>query len=128
MSLPRRQQDRSAATRDALLAAARRLFTERGYAAVPAEDIVAAAGLTRGALQHHFGGKALQMRTSAVMTVVHSQVTERGEASPRQVRRSPDHTGVHGIAVCTADVPVVRHKAGWPCPSGCQRVDAHMNS
>src|SRR6266567_2620314 len=44
MTPPRRQQDRSAATRKALLAAARQLFTERGYAAVPAEDIVAAAG------------------------------------------------------------------------------------
>jgi AcrR family transcriptional regulator len=58
----RRQQDRSAATRTALLAAARQLFTERGYAAVPAEEIVAAAGLTRGALQHHFGGKPELLR------------------------------------------------------------------
>jgi AcrR family transcriptional regulator len=58
----RRQQDRSAATRKALIAAARELFTKRGYAAVSAEDIVAAAGLTRGALHHHFGGKPELLR------------------------------------------------------------------
>jgi AcrR family transcriptional regulator len=37
--------------------AGRRLFAERGYAAVPAEEIVTAAGVTRGALYHHFGDK-----------------------------------------------------------------------
>jgi AcrR family transcriptional regulator len=52
-----RQQDRSKATRAALIATARRLFAEHGYAAVPAEQIVAEAGLTRGALHHHFGDK-----------------------------------------------------------------------
>lgn len=53
----RTQSERSASTRGALLAAARRLFAERGYAATPREEIVAAAGVTRGALQHHFGDK-----------------------------------------------------------------------
>jgi AcrR family transcriptional regulator len=37
---------------------ARVLFAERGYAGVSADDIVASAGLTRGALHHHFGDKA----------------------------------------------------------------------
>jgi AcrR family transcriptional regulator len=75
MSPRRRQQDRSAATRDALLAAARRLFTERGYAAVPAEDIVAAAGLTRGALQHHFRGKPQLLR--AVFEQLEAETTSQ---------------------------------------------------
>jgi AcrR family transcriptional regulator len=38
--------------------AARGLFADRGYAGVSADDIVSAAGLTRGALHHHFGDKA----------------------------------------------------------------------
>ncbi|GAA0274708.1 TetR/AcrR family transcriptional regulator [Cryptosporangium japonicum] len=58
MPPPRRsQQDRSQATRSQLVAVGRTLFAERGYAHVSADEIVAAAGLTRGALYHHYGGK-----------------------------------------------------------------------
>ena len=53
----RTQASRSAATRAALLSAGRRLFAERGYAAAARDDIVELAGVTRGALQHHFGRK-----------------------------------------------------------------------
>jgi AcrR family transcriptional regulator len=53
----RTQAERREVTRGALLAAGRRLFAERGYEAVSAEEVVAAAGVTRGALYHHFGGK-----------------------------------------------------------------------
>jgi AcrR family transcriptional regulator len=56
--LPRRTQaSRSAATRAALLAAGRQLFAARGYAGAARDDIVTLAGVTRGALQHHFGRK-----------------------------------------------------------------------
>ncbi|KUL38935.1 transcriptional regulator [Streptomyces sp. NRRL F-4489] len=44
-------------TRRTLLETAMRLFSERGYADVPAEELVRTAGLTRGALYHHFDGK-----------------------------------------------------------------------
>lgn len=57
MNVKRTQADRSQATRSALIAAARRLFAERGYAGVGTEEIVRAAGVTRGALYHHFAGK-----------------------------------------------------------------------
>jgi AcrR family transcriptional regulator len=53
----RSQAARAGATRGALITAARRLFTERGYDGVGTEEIVRAAGVTRGALYHHFGGK-----------------------------------------------------------------------
>jgi AcrR family transcriptional regulator len=53
----RTQADRSAATRDALVAAARRLFAAHGFAEVPTDAIVATAGVTRGALYHQFADK-----------------------------------------------------------------------
>jgi AcrR family transcriptional regulator len=53
----RSQTERSAATRAALVQAARRLFAEHGFSGVATETIVAAAGVTRGALYHQFAGK-----------------------------------------------------------------------
>ena len=57
MESKRTQASRSARTRAALLAAARPLFAERGYAAVGTDEIARAAGVTRGALYHQFDGK-----------------------------------------------------------------------
>src|SRR5688500_18603743 len=51
---PRTQEQRTAATRLALLAAARELLATRSFSDIPASDIVARAGVTRGALYHHY--------------------------------------------------------------------------
>jgi AcrR family transcriptional regulator len=47
----------SEATRTELLRAARELFTERGYADTFTDEVAERAGVTRGALYHHFPGK-----------------------------------------------------------------------
>ncbi len=53
----RTQADRTAATRRALVAAARELFGSRGFAAVGTPEVVARAGVSRGALYHQFEDK-----------------------------------------------------------------------
>jgi AcrR family transcriptional regulator len=58
MATRRTQADRTAATRTALIAAARTLFAAHGYADVGTERIARAAGVTRGALYHQFPAKA----------------------------------------------------------------------
>jgi AcrR family transcriptional regulator len=55
--LRRSQRERAEATRAALTAAAQELFAEQGYHQVPAEAVVRLAGVTSGALYHHFRDK-----------------------------------------------------------------------
>lgn len=56
--MARRTAAEAAQTREALLDAALLVFAERGFAAAQLEDIAQRAAVTRGALYHHFSGKA----------------------------------------------------------------------
>jgi AcrR family transcriptional regulator len=70
-----RREAEARATRETLIEAALELFTERGYAAVGTEEIVARAKLTRGALYHHFADKRDLFR--AVFQRVEGDLMER---------------------------------------------------
>ncbi len=70
-------------TRRALLDTARQLFAENGFAGTRTEDVVQRAGLTRGALYHHFRDKEDLFRA------VHEEVED--EVIRLLWRRSDDH-------------------------------------
>ena len=61
------------ATREQLIEVATVLFAERGYEETSIEAVLAAAGVSRGALYHHFGGKDALFE--AVLAAVENGVT-----------------------------------------------------
>ncbi|MDX8353478.1 TetR/AcrR family transcriptional regulator [Cognatiyoonia sp. IB215182] len=70
----RSNKARTDATRSALLKAARHLFSEKGYAETSTPEVVKAAGVTRGALYHHFSDKLDLFR--AIVTEEYQKVAE----------------------------------------------------
>ena len=56
-SRPTRKAEQSRETQDRLIKVAKELFTSKGYAGTAMEDLVAKAGMTRGALYHQYADK-----------------------------------------------------------------------
>jgi AcrR family transcriptional regulator len=107
----------SEATRAALIAAARELFAEQGYAGVGTEEIVRAAGVTRGALYHHFTGK--RQLFEAVYEDVERQLVEQIAASAISSATDPLqalHAGAQAFLDACED-PAVQRIALVDAPS-----------
>nr|WP_052849099.1 TetR/AcrR family transcriptional regulator [Streptomyces avicenniae] len=100
-----RQRER---TRRVLLREGRRLFAERGYAEVSLAGITEAAGVTKGALYHHFAGKAELFR--AVLAGVQDEVGRRVAAVADQHADLWDRlvAGCEEFLTATADPEVQR--------------------
>ncbi len=75
--------DRTEATQAALVAAARALFVQKGYAETSTPDIAAAAQVTRGALYHHYADKAdlLYAVTCQAADEVAAEIAQAGDAA-----------------------------------------------
>jgi AcrR family transcriptional regulator len=80
-----RASERGAATRSALLDAAREVFTTEGYAQAGVTDIVNRAGASVGSLYHHFSGKA-----DLYLTLFEELNNEHAERTRYAVRRARD--------------------------------------
>jgi AcrR family transcriptional regulator len=76
---------RTKATREALIGAARALFVEKGYADTATPEIVKAAGVTRGALYHHFDDKTalFQAVVRAEFEAVEEEITTQATGNPK---------------------------------------------
>ncbi|MFI9401423.1 TetR/AcrR family transcriptional regulator [Nocardia sp. NPDC052316] len=96
MTVKGRRAEYAEATRAALLEAGRRLFIERRYSELSADEIARSARLTRGAVYHHFGGK--QGLFEAVFEQVEQELTEQ-LASVRGEPGSPWETAVRALDV-----------------------------
>ena len=83
-----RTADRGASTRATLLAAARDVFMQHGYAQAAITDIVALAGASVGSLYHHFAGKA------DLYLALYGELDDAREARTRAAVREVREAGV----------------------------------
>jgi len=70
------------ATRQAVLAAARSLFGQNGYAHTSLDEIAAAARVTKGAVYHHFAGKKDLFRAVYSEVEAEAQARTAGAVDP----------------------------------------------
>ena len=126
----RTQAERRAETRGQLLAAARKLFAERGFAETGTPDIVAAAGVTRGALYHHFGDKKGLLQ--AVIREIDAEMTARlhkvSAAAPNRWQGFVDECVAYIEMALEPEIQRIMFRDGpavlgdisqWPSTNGC---------
>jgi AcrR family transcriptional regulator len=125
---PRRTQaDRSASTTAALVKAARELFAEQGFAATSRDQIAERAGVTRGALYHHFESKTAV--AAAVVAELEDELVERVVAAAAEAEdvRTQLHLACRAYMDAAADPTIARILADAPAVLGvaaCRQLDA----
>jgi len=95
----RRQEDRSRETRDKLMQAAIDVLLRDGYNRLTMKEVAAAAGVSSGALMHHFSSKAELVVAATAM--VYDEAIVRGQRVAQTV--DADRRPIEGyIADCTS--------------------------
>lgn len=125
---PRRTQaDRSATTTAALVRAARQLFADQGFAATSRDQIAERAGVTRGALYHHFESKTAV--AAAVVAELEEELVERVVTAAAEADdvRTQLHLACRAYMDAAADPTIARILADAPAVLGaaaCRQLDA----
>ncbi|MEN4527190.1 TetR/AcrR family transcriptional regulator [Pantoea agglomerans] len=79
-----------------LIAAARKAFAEKGFAAASMDELTASVGLTRGALYHNFGDKKGLL--AAVVAQVDGEMAQQAKATASGVSDAWEKLVAEGIA------------------------------
>ncbi len=121
------------ANRAKLIAAARRLFADRGYAAASMDELTADAGLTRGALYHNFGDKRGLL--AAVVNQIDTEMAARAQAIAAQAENDWEGLLAEGAAyiemaldpeiqrIVLLDGPaVLGDPSQWPSQNSCLKA------
>lgn len=116
-----------------LIAAGRRAFAEKGYAAASMDELTAEAGLTRGALYHNFGDKRGLL--AAVVHQIDAEMAARAQAVGEQAGDDWQALLAEGVAyiemaldpevqrIVLLDGPaVLGDPSQWPSQNACLRV------
>ncbi|MDT3521963.1 TetR/AcrR family transcriptional regulator [Cronobacter sakazakii] len=126
----RRRIDTMEENRAKLIAAARKAFAEKGFAAASMDELTASVGLTRGALYHNFGDKKGLL--AAVVAQVDGEMAQRAKAAAAGVEGPWETLIAEGVAyiqmaldeevrrIVLLDGPAfLGDPAQWPSQNSC---------
>ncbi|KRB15009.1 TetR family transcriptional regulator [Mesorhizobium sp. Root695] len=128
MHRPRKEM--IAETRAKLIAAARHAFGTIGYAEASMDDFTASAGLTRGALYHHFGDKKglLQAVIAEIDGEMAARVNEVAARAPTRWQRFVDECTTYIEMALEPEIQRIMFRDGpavlgdpaqWPNANAC---------
>lgn len=128
MHKPRKEM--IAETRAKLVAAARHAFGTTGYADASMDDFTASAGLTRGALYHHFGDKKglLQAVIAEIDGEMAARVNEAASRAPTRWQRFVDECTTYIEMALEPEIQRIMFRDGpavlgdpaqWPNANAC---------
>ncbi|AFK00645.1 TetR/AcrR family transcriptional regulator [Cronobacter sakazakii] len=126
----KRRIDTMEENRAKLIAAARKAFADKGFAAASMDELTASVGLTRGALYHNFGDKKGLL--AAVVAQVDGEMAQRAKAAAAGVEDPWETLIAEGVAyiqmaldeevrrIVLLDGPAfLGDPAQWPSQNSC---------